>query len=67
MSDPDSMYGVVNGFYECNMERTEELNKRLNSRNVLLIIFNHNIVFVLFLLSMQLCLYLIDVRQQQFL
>lgn len=34
MSDPDSMYGVVNGFYECNMERTEELNKRLNSRNV---------------------------------
>ena len=34
MTDPDSMYGVVNGFYMCNMERTEELNDRLNSRKV---------------------------------
>lgn len=34
MSNPDSMYGVVNGFYECNMARTEELNERLNSRRI---------------------------------
>lgn len=31
---PGSMFGVVNGLYECNMERTEELNDRMYRRNI---------------------------------
>lgn len=35
MSDSgNSMYGVVKGLYECNQERTEELNDRMSLRNI---------------------------------
>lgn len=34
MSNANRMYGVVDGLYECNMERTEELNDRISVRNV---------------------------------
>lgn len=27
------MYGVVNGFYQCNQERTQQLNERIYERN----------------------------------
>ena len=28
------MYGVVDGLYECNQQRTEELNERISERNI---------------------------------
>ena len=34
MSNQNKMYGVVDGLYECNIERTEELNDRISVRNV---------------------------------
>ena len=33
-SDNNKMYGVVNGLYFCNQERTEELNSRISERNI---------------------------------
>lgn len=34
MSNTNKMYGVVDGLYECNLERTEELNDRISVRNI---------------------------------
>ena len=28
------MYGVINGLYQCNNERVEQLNERISSRNI---------------------------------
>jgi hypothetical protein len=34
MNTEDKMHGVVNGYFRCNEDREEELNKRISSRNI---------------------------------
>lgn len=34
MNTEGKMHGVVNGYFRCNVERDEELNNRISSRNI---------------------------------